>query len=406
MKDNPLLFALVVCLLFVFINAQCPHWSYDDTENDGPSSWGTLCTTYSLCSNTNTSRQSPIDLTTNMRVFAGTKDLSVTYENIYNVTFLNNGHTVQVTNNDPFNSLTFTLPFISSSNISYTNVTSTNTTTKSLPYTLAQFHFHSPSEHTYNNTQLPLELHLVHKNNDTGTIAVLGFLFQIGDPHPWLTHLVEKLSYITNTSESTIIQTLDMTLILDGQFPYYHYPGSLTTPPCTENVDWFIHTMILTASSEQVGRLSQILGRDSRPTQPLNGRIVQSFVLALNNGTLINNGTLVNNSTLINNSTTSNNTQINNTTTTTSLPSTTTSTLTTGGVIPPPSGKPPLPNPYPLPPTQITYPTAKTSGGAVAAILLSILVALVFIGLISRDLIDWFQAIDEQRQPAAQPINA
>jgi carbonic anhydrase len=82
---------------------------------------------------------------------------------------MNNGHTIQV-NVDP------------GSTITLNNQT----------FALKQFHFHHPSEHTVDGINLPMELHLVHAN-DQGELAVLGIFMVEGDPNPTLKSLWEVM---------------------------------------------------------------------------------------------------------------------------------------------------------------------------------------------------------------------
>jgi len=70
----------------------------------------------------------------------------------------------------------------------------------------------------------------------------------------------------------------DVEIDVGGLLPedrhYYSFSGSLTTPPCTENVRWFVLKQAVTVSPTEVERFSRIYRNDARPTQPLHDRVV------------------------------------------------------------------------------------------------------------------------------------
>ncbi|KAJ6937656.1 hypothetical protein NC652_012074 [Populus alba x Populus x berolinensis] len=134
-------------------------------------------------------------------------------------------------------------------------------------YVLNQCHWHSPSEHTIDGERFALELHMVHESLD-GKIAVVGILYKIGRPDSFLS--------------STVVGVVDPRNIKIGSRKYYRYLGSLTTPPCTENVVWTVVKKVRTVTKEQVQLLRVAVHDDSdtnaRPLQPLNGRTVKLFI--------------------------------------------------------------------------------------------------------------------------------
>ena len=128
---------------------------------------------------------------------------------------INNGHTVQF-NYDGGSTLTF----------------------NGKEFELLQFHFHADSEHTVGGTQFPLEVHLVHSNPD-GSLAVIGIFFEEGDENALLA------AYFDNIPEHEDDHyadsgTFNVGDILPSNMSYYHYTGSLTTPPCSEIVNWIV----------------------------------------------------------------------------------------------------------------------------------------------------------------------
>uniref|UniRef100_A0A6N2KQY3 Alpha-carbonic anhydrase domain-containing protein n=1 Tax=Salix viminalis TaxID=40686 RepID=A0A6N2KQY3_SALVM len=149
-------------------------------------------------------------------------------------------------------------------------------------YVLLQCHWHSPSEHTIHGKRLPLEAHMVHASLD-GEVAVVGIMYMIGGPDSFLTSLTKQLQSVAGANEQdTVVGVVDPRNIKMGSMYYYSYIGSLTTPPCTENVLWAIAGKVSTATREQV-RLLRVAVHDesdtnARPTQPINGRAVKILI--------------------------------------------------------------------------------------------------------------------------------
>eukprot|EP01127_Copromyxa_protea_P019767 TRINITY_DN648_c0_g3_i1.p1 TRINITY_DN648_c0_g3~~TRINITY_DN648_c0_g3_i1.p1 ORF type:complete len:304 (-),score=49.17 TRINITY_DN648_c0_g3_i1:57-968(-) len=145
-------------------------------------------------------------------------------------------------------------------------------------YSLARFHFHSPSEHTVDGKSFPLEVHFVHINPETRELAVVGFFYEIGEESKTIDAVLEKLEGLPegDSSDVTLSPKLPST---SGD--YWFYSGSLTTPPCTEDVNWFVSKDILTLSQKQLESLFhwEDLPDDhnNRPTQPLNDREVYDY---------------------------------------------------------------------------------------------------------------------------------
>lgn len=136
------------------------------------------------------------------------------------------------------------------------------------PFKLIQTHFHTPSEHTVNGTQYPLEAHFVH-SADNGRMAVIGVFFKIGEENPLFSSIMSNFK----KHEKNIV---NIEASVQDFFPknlsYYHYLGSLTTPPLTENVEWYILAVPVTVSSSQLEQLKQFYDNNSHKVQPLAGR--------------------------------------------------------------------------------------------------------------------------------------
>ncbi|CAL1404240.1 unnamed protein product [Linum trigynum] len=148
-------------------------------------------------------------------------------------------------------------------------------------YTLEQCHWHTPSEHTINGKRYAMEAHMVHESAD-GKIVVVGILYTIGRPDSFLQSIQHHLEDVAGTKEDeTTVGVVDPRDIKIGSRKYYRYIGSLTIPPCTENVTWSIVKKVRTVSREQLRLLRVAVHDDSnsnaRPLQPKFGRKVNLF---------------------------------------------------------------------------------------------------------------------------------
>lgn len=152
-------------------------------------------------------------------------------------------------------------------------------------YSLKQMHWHTPSEHRINGIQYAAELHEVHKAAD-GSTTVVGILFEEGAPSPLLAVLKPQLDELAKKpcevpKEEVAIPTFASSFLRRRPRKYYRYMGSLTTRPCVENVVWNVLAKVKTISKDQAALLkATVCGankENARPTQPLNGRIVQQY---------------------------------------------------------------------------------------------------------------------------------
>lgn len=153
-------------------------------------------------------------------------------------------------------------------------------------YPLIQYHFHAPSEHQIGVKTFPAELHLVHIRED-GKIAVLGVLLEEGEANPAFQTILDKVSHhsgVLNSDTGIVINP--KSLLPDDLSHFDTYAGSLTTPPCSEGVNWFVFAEPVTISSDQLeqlkgffpdlydGSLDGYTNGNARFTQDLNGRVV------------------------------------------------------------------------------------------------------------------------------------
>jgi carbonic anhydrase len=219
------------------------HWTYDG--DTGPAHWGNVSEDYGVCKTGES--QSPIDL--NGGIPAETLPIEFDYA-VTPLRLENNGHTV-VAHYAPGSGITI----------------------EGQRFELLQFHFHAPSEHKINGKPAVMEVHFVHRNRQ-GQLAVVGVLVEQGAENMALAEIWNHLP-----SHAGPAQDFDGVLIngrdlLPGKRAYYRYMGSLTTPPCSEGVNWFLMVAPIQASLSQVLHFAAPIGSNNRPIQSGNGRLV------------------------------------------------------------------------------------------------------------------------------------
>lgn len=218
------------------------HWGYEGEA--GAERWGDLNRSYALCKLGQA--QSPIDIA---RVEAANLPILTFEYQAASPSIINNGHTVQVN-------------FAAGSILRVGND----------EYQLVQFHFHTPSEHSVEGQQYAMELHLVHRHA-SGALAVVGVLLSVGDSNNALEPLWQRLpSYVGE--ERFLSISVNPSDLLPRSRRTYRYVGSLTTPPCTEGVQWLVMCQPVNIAQVQVDKFRTIFSANSRPRQPLNGRQV------------------------------------------------------------------------------------------------------------------------------------
>jgi carbonic anhydrase len=220
--------------------AEGAHWAYEG--HGGPADWGTLSPEYAACSMGR--EQSPINLTQPIGAMMG--DPMAAWRPVP-LRVLNNGHTIQV---DCGGGGTLSLDGKS--------------------YDLLQFHFHHPSEHTVDGASFDMECHFVHKAADGG-LAVLGVMIAKGEANPALESIWQVMP-AKGGEAATASAMFDPAMLLPKDRVSFRYAGSLTTPPCSEVVQWVVFRQAISASAEQLAAFAKLFPNNARPVQPLNRR--------------------------------------------------------------------------------------------------------------------------------------
>ena len=133
---------------------------------------------------------------------------------------------------------------------------------------LVQVHFHTPSEHAINGKRYPLVAHFVHATS-TGELGVLGVMFEQGEANDALDAIVAGVGEGKGSQV-----TFDVNDMIPDETELYRYMGSLTTPPCSEGVNWHVSETVLTASAAQIAAMEANLGPSARSLQPLGTRFL------------------------------------------------------------------------------------------------------------------------------------
>ncbi|KAL3858193.1 hypothetical protein ACJMK2_012797 [Sinanodonta woodiana] len=270
------------------------HWSYEEELNTGPSHW---LHHYESCGG---NRQSPIDIPNEEKVQYA-KDLGfinfLGYEEMRVHKLKNNGHSLQVDISENF--------YISGGGLG-------------ARYQAAQLHFHwaktsnRGSEHTIDGTAFPMELHIVHFKEEYGSIikalnhpdglAVLGFMFKVSsadsDSYGKLLEKSSDVSYYGESTNTSLMQLMQLLPIKQDNLTFFRYNGSLTTPPCTEAVIWTVFTEPISISEKQLQEFRKLhhiekpsipvtygtIYNNYRPVQRLNERrVLKNFPFSIKN---------------------------------------------------------------------------------------------------------------------------
>jgi carbonic anhydrase len=222
-----------------------PGHTWDYSTEHGPTHWGDLSPEFAPCSHGH--HQSPIDIRNPQK--ADLPPLQFDYKPTP-LDIIDNGHTIMI-NYAPGSSLSV----------------------GDKKYELKQFHFHRPSEEKIDGKGFAMTIHLVHADAQ-GKLAVVAILLRQGDDNTLVRELWSHLPKEKEKEEQLNNIQIDVDALLPADHGYYTFDGSLTTPPCTEDVTWYVLKHPVTVTAAEIERFSKLYRDDARPTQPLYGRVV------------------------------------------------------------------------------------------------------------------------------------
>jgi len=233
------------------------HWGYH--EKTGPENWGKLKPEWETC--LRGSKQSPVQLSSDQASVIPEEPLQFDYKDV-SASLVNNGHALQV------------------------NVAegSSFTTSSGKRYRLLQFHAHTPSEHLLDGKEYPMEIHMVHEADDK-SFAVVGVLVDSPEGAPADVGLAAALkefpTAINDPKEFSRKVNPGRWMPAVGKRGYFNYPGSLTTPPCSEGVSWFVMREPIKVSQDQIDHVKQLIGGENArhlpggAVLPIEGRVIR-----------------------------------------------------------------------------------------------------------------------------------
>ena len=227
------------------------HWNYEGIE--GPDHWAMLEPSYMTCEAGR--QQSPINIEMPQHD-ENQEELTFHYQPTP-LTVRNNGHTIQVNYQEG----------------SFLRL-------NGKPYKLRQFHFHDPSEHHIDGDTYPMEMHLVHQD-DKGHTLVLGILMAFGKENQVFSRAGASLKEQTGhrlppkVGEISTDVPFNVMDLLPSNTHHFSYHGSLTTPPCSEGVQWIVLKTPLEISKVQGERFVTTIGPNARPLQSLGEREIK-----------------------------------------------------------------------------------------------------------------------------------
>jgi carbonic anhydrase len=259
-----LFFALTLAATTAFAADTSAPWGYEG--NTGPADWGKLSPAYAACTEGKT--QTPINIQDPLAknpvsavihyeplplaiINDGDTELKIGSQQVVT----NTGHGIQINyhGDDARESLTY----------------------QGTVYHLVQFHFHAPAETKWNGFQYPLEIHFVNESDD-GKVAVLAVFVAADNGNVTLQNIIDHLPKEAKKEMVLNDVQLNIKALLPMHATLGSFMGSLTTPPCTEGLQWLVYQHPITASTSQIQSLAKAMGHaNARPLQALNGRVVE-----------------------------------------------------------------------------------------------------------------------------------
>jgi carbonic anhydrase len=220
-----------------------PNWSYSGAT--GPAKWGALSKEFKECKTGEA--QSPIDIPDEKARKGDLAPLLFNYKPSP-LRIIDNGHTIQV-NYAPG---------------SFVNI-------EGKRYELQELHFHKPAEEKIDGKGHDMDAQLVHKGPD-GKPIVIAILLDAGKDNKLVKTLWDNLPKSQGKEQVLDAVKINAVDLLPDNKGYYTYTGSLTTPPCTEQITWYVLKSPVQISAEQIARFGKSYPMNARPIQPLHDR--------------------------------------------------------------------------------------------------------------------------------------
>jgi carbonic anhydrase len=236
---------LVASALAAAAGGDTPRWGYHG--RNGTQAWGDLAPGFAVCKLGQF--QAPIDIRTADAKKAPLPPIKFSYAPARAVV-VNNGHSIQVE-----------IP------------AGGKVTLEDDGYTLEQFHFHAPSEEKIDGKPYAMVAHLVYRNAQD-KLAVVAVLMKQGRANAALAPVFDNMPG-REGGKHVLKSPLNLAGLLPADRAYYRFKGSLTTPPCSEQVSWQVLKQPVEISKEQLAAFRKLYPMNARPTQPLNGRTVE-----------------------------------------------------------------------------------------------------------------------------------
>ena len=235
-------------------------WGYEGKI--GPQHWGQLDPAFAICANGQT--QSPINISpetitknTVLNLNYQAAPMLIVDDGITELligktqTIFNDGHTIQ---------------------LNFAHDADEKITYNGNAYWLVQFHIHTPGENKWQGQSFPMEIHFVHQSED-GLVVVISVFVRNGKENPAFKKIVAHVPKRPGAIMTIKGENINPIDLMPVRQDFYGFTGSLTTPPCTEGVQWLVMAEPITASAVQIAKLKRAInGDNARPVQPLHGR--------------------------------------------------------------------------------------------------------------------------------------
>jgi carbonic anhydrase len=242
----------VIAVVFVPVGLRAQWktpWSYEGAT--GAAHWGDLDPAYAACNAGK--EQSPIDIQNAEK--ADLPGIRFEYKSGPLKYLINNGYTIRVNYHEPLGSGNFLIA-------------------GGTRYQLTQFHFHRPSEEYIQGTPYDMVVHFMHESSD-GKVAGVAVLLKAGSANATIQQIWEHMPKTPGKEQEIAGVAVDPAGLLPGDTGYYTYMGSLTAPPCSEGVTWFVLKTPVDISPEEINAFAKLYPRDVRPRGGGGGRVVK-----------------------------------------------------------------------------------------------------------------------------------